>query len=61
MDKLLDVIGRHKVVVTITIMVLGLPIILAMTPLMLLLGIMWLYVTLDEAGRLRKNKSKSDD
>ena len=55
MDKLLQVIGRHKVVVTITIVILGLPILLALTPLMLLLGAMWLYVVLSEAGRCGKN------
>lgn len=58
MDKLLQVIGRHKVVVTITIVILGLPILLALTPLMLLLGAMWLYVALSEAGRCGKNDSE---
>ena len=61
MDELLRIIGRHKIVVTLTVVILGLPILLALTPLMLLLTAMWMWVGLSEAGRFGKNKGKRDD
>ena len=58
MDKLLCIIARHRVVVSITIVILALPILLALTPLMLLLGAMWMYVGLSEVGRCGKDKGE---
>ena len=58
MDKLLAMVARHRLAITITVIILALPILLALTPLMLFLGAMWMYVGLSEIGRYAKKDSK---
>ena len=58
MDKLLAMVARHRLAITITVIILALPILLALTPLMLFLGAMWMYVGLSEIGRCAKKDSK---
>ena len=61
MNKLLCIIARHRVIVSITVIILALPILLALTPLMLLLGAMWMYVGLSEVGRCEKRERKKKE
>lgn len=56
MNKLLQVIARHRIAVSITIIILAIPILVAMTLPALLLGAIWMYVGLSEVGRAGKDK-----
>jgi hypothetical protein len=51
MRKVLALLKRHSVITAVTIIILGLPIILAMSPLVLFLTAMWGYVVFSEAHK----------
>lgn len=61
LNGLLEFLGRHKIAFGATILICGLPILLMLTPLVLILTVIWLWVALSEIGSKKKVEPPKGD